>query len=271
MKGIISKPMPKRWYNENAAANSGDPIDEKICVSKKPYFMIYRYPELHSRHNAFQKTANMRALYECGAPLADILNNPDAFDNGAEFRDWYYKYAPTQVSHGTINRICNMCEDYFAQIKENDECDPFDPSILKTGVDYSRHTKSQIDSLYRGYMARLQDIASCGCDDEEKAQRKIILAEEFRKECALVTPSAVELCDIVVDICYAKEKSKQFAWDMCGDQMIANVIRNSGGKVNWPRATTQGDIVYGGKRFKLETMDMREADDDERYYYERSV
>ena len=56
---------------------------------------------------------------------------------------------------------------------------------------------------------------------------------------------------------------------MCGDQIVANVLRNTGGTINWPRATNKGNIIFGGKCFKMETLVVNEVDDNERYYFER--
>lgn len=268
MKGIISKPMPKHWYDAKAAAATGDPIDPCICVDKKPYFMIYRYPELRSKHLAFSKSANMKSWYRFGADLNTVIS--DSVDGSEDFVHWHDKMEVVQSSHGTINRICKVCEDYFDALRTSDKSEPFDYSILKTGVDYSRRTKDQIKILYQDYMLKLQSIATAATEDEVLEEHQI-LRDEFKRECALVCPSEIELCDIIVDLCYCKEKSKQFAWDMCGDQMLINVLRTAGGVIHWPKATIRGDVVYGGRRFKLETMQLTEVNDDERYCYERSV
>lgn len=261
MKGILAKPMPKHWYDETAAAASGDPIDARICASKKPYFMIYRYPELRSRYMAFQKLAGRKhkITYD-----ADINVAPDE-----NFTEWYNKLCPVQYGRGVVNRICATCEEYFAKTSWRDSTERFDPSILKTGVDYSRYAKEQITRLHVEYIERLQELNVISSPDELQL-RKQFLRQDFLEQCVMISPSEIELCDIIVDICYSKEKSKQFAWDMCGEQMVANVLRNSGGDIWWPRATTKGDVTFDGKPFKLEKLTVNEVDNDERYYFERN-
>lgn len=260
MKGIVAKPMPKHWYDEQAATESDDPIDAAICASKKPYFMIYRYPELRSRYVAFQKMANRKHKM--------IYIDTDRDDS--DFLEWYNKFCPVQYGKGVVNRICATCEEYFSKYSWKDSSPPFDPSILKTGVDYSRRSKDQIALLHNEYMERLQTSNTAVSPDELTLQKQF-LRTYFLSQCAAIVPSEIELCDIIVDLTYSKEKSKQFAWDICGEQMVANVLRNTGGKIQWPRATPKGDITFDGKLFKLEELVVNEVDHDERYYFERSV
>lgn len=266
MKGIISKPMPKHWHDAKAAATSGDPIDVKICADKKPYFMTYRYPELRSQYLTFKSVADRKAKLLFGSGLDALLSKEDASSEENTYLEYYHRFTPVQISHGVINRICNVCETYFEDLREAPARSGFDPALLKTGVDYSRATKDAIKHLYLDYMARLQEVAAA--TDDELSAAKLMLLDDFRQECSLVCPSEIELCDIVVDICYSKEKSKQFAWDMCGAQMVTNIVRNTGGGIYWPKPTARGDIVYGGKRFKLEYLQLSEVNEDEGYYFE---
>lgn len=259
MKGIVAKPMPKHWYDEAAAEESDDPIDIAICASKKPYFMIYRYPELRSRFVAFQKLA--------GRKHKMVYDKHIGEDADEDFTDWYNRFCPVQYGRGVVNRICAMCEDYFDKYSWRDNASKFDPSILKTGVDYSRYSKEQIAHLYAEYMSHLQKLMITVTPDELPLQKQF-LQQTFLNQCAAIVPSEIELCDIVVDLTYDKEKSKQFAWDMCGEQIVANILRNTGGAIHWPRAANKGDIVFGGKPFKMESLTVSGVDNDERYYFE---
>lgn len=259
MKGIVAKPMPKHWYDEKAAEETGDIVNEAICASKKPYFMIYRYPELRSRYAAFQKLVERKhkMTYRC-----HMDDNADP-----AFIEWYQRFCPVHYGRGVVNRICETCENYFANYSWRDNAEPFDPNILKTGVDYSRYSKDQIARLYSEYMERLQTLTIMVTPEELNLQKQF-LQQWFLTQCAVIVPSEIELCDIVIDLTYDKEKSKQFAWDMCGDQIVANVLRNTGGTINWPRAANKGNIVFGGKCFKMETLVVNEVDNNERYHFE---
>lgn len=264
MKGVVSLPMPKRWYNEKAAAKSGNPIDLNICASKKPYFMIYRYPEQRARYLAFHEAAQDQCMLLFGVHVENLDNLPRTAEI-ENFCEWYDRLCPVQKSAGVINRICSVCEKYFSNLRVSaDSAQKFDPGLLKSGVTYSSYTKSKVAALYHEYMWTLKQAGAAKMPEDELTDYKQLLADEFVIACAEVCPDENELCDIIIDICYTRECSKQFAWDMCGEIMVRNVLDKTGGVVRYPRAARQGDVVYGGKRFKIEKLEL-EATEDERY------
>lgn len=254
-KGIVAKPMAKHWYNEKAAEESGDPIDAKICASKKPYFMIWRYDDVRNQYNAFRNNAERRCRVEFTMELDDLLSLEQPTPEQQNFVNWFHRLIPVQYGRGVMNRICRMCEQYFAQHPEKPDVNQeFDSSILKSGVDYSWYAKERVENLFREYMAALQSIQDCFLADEERNVRKQILQDEYRALAAAACTNEDELCDILVDVCYSRERSKQFAWDMVGDLMLRNLLRSSNGIVKYPKANKRGQIVYCGKRFSLESV-----------------
>lgn len=56
-----------------------------------------------------------------------------------------------------------------------------------------------------------------------------------------------------MDICYASNKNKSFAWDVAGEQIFSNVVHNSGNKMQFPIKDENGDIEFCGKKFSLYT------------------
>ena len=60
----------------------------------------------------------------------------------------------------------------------------------------------------------------------EMQDARKILKEHFVKKAYDICPNTEELCNIMVDLCYSEKnsgKSKQFAWDIVGEQMIENL------------------------------------------------
>ena len=256
MKGVVSKPMPKHWYNDRAAADSDDPIDAQICASKKPYFMIYRYPEQRAKYLAFHEAAEDQCVLLFGVPIEQLDTLPPSEEVNA-FREWYERLCPVQRARGVMNRICAVCENYFASLRTTQSDAPkFDPAILKSGATYSSYTKNKITTLYHEYMWTLKQAGAAKMPEDELTEYKQMLADEFSFACAEACPDEDELCDIVVDICYSRENSKQFAWDMCGQIIVKNLLARHDGVVQYPRLARQGDIVYGGQRFKLESLEV---------------
>lgn len=254
-KGIVAKPMPKHWYNEKTAAESDDPIDIKICASKKPYFMIWRYPELRSRYNSFMCKAERKCRTELGIDLDELRQAGELTPEQADFKGWFLQMNPVQYGHGVMNRICEMCERYFSKSTiDEDVVVEFDSGILKCGVDYSRRARERVENLYREYMSDLQVLSAKTESDEELSLKRTMLQDEYRAACAAACINEDELCDILIDVCYSRERSKQFAWDMVGDLMVRNLLAKNDGNIFYPRANKRGSIVYCGKRFSMETL-----------------
>ncbi|MBP0064346.1 hypothetical protein JYQ78_14230, partial [Anaerobutyricum hallii] len=67
-----------------------------------------------------------------------------------------------------------------------------------------------------------------------------------------------ELCNIVLDLCYSKSKySKQFAWDICGETFIQNLLRRNNYRISYPTLDNNGDIEYLGMRFSMKEAEIK--------------
>ena len=87
-------------------------------------------------------------------------------------------------------------------------------------------------------------------DEFESAQYQQDMIDSFRRECEIICTNEYELCDIILDICYVKEKTKQFAWDICGNVILKNLLRNNRNIISFPeRVNTDGEFEYCGEQF----------------------
>ena len=61
--------------------------------------------------------------------------------------------------------------------------------------------------------------------------------------------------NVLVDICYADNKSKDLLWELCAEQMIKNLIANGYDKLHFPIKDEDGDITFKGIKFRMEEVD----------------
>jgi len=54
-------------------------------------------------------------------------------------------------------------------------------------------------------------------------------------------------------VCYTTNKNKSFAWEVAGEEIFNNVLKNNGYVLNIPIKDDNGDIEFGGQRFALQT------------------
>ena len=68
-------------------------------------------------------------------------------------------------------------------------------------------------------------------------------------------------------MCYTKSKnSKQFAWDICGETFIKNLLKRNGYKISYPELDENGDIEFDGMRFSMKETEIKvtiDVEDDE--------
>jgi hypothetical protein len=89
--------------------------------------------------------------------------------------------------------------------------------------------------------------------DDETGFDIVHLKDIFIDECIKVCPNMEVLANIVIDLCYTSNKNKTFAWDIAGEQIFNNVLKNNGYIIKYPIKDDNGDIEFCGNRFSLYT------------------
>ena len=255
IKGVISLPMPQSWYMPNEDMNAAE---RRITADKKPYFMIYRYPDLNAEYQAYIKAANSNAIRRFGMDIAALYALDHPSDEIKVFLDFYEKQMPVTMNDCTVNQICRMIEAEFDGRKRKTET-AFDYSILKSGVNYSPQMFKAIQEVYHNYQARVSAFAKEAKEtyiekDDADIQRAD-MRDYFISQCSEICPDDKVLAEIVLDLCYRSNRNKAFAWDVCGAQFVKNLLAKSDGFLTYPKLADNGidgDFEYYGKKYKEE-------------------
>lgn len=261
-KGIIAKPMPREWHDRHSV-NMIEDADTKryylsLVADKKPYFMRIIYPALMKQYNTYIKNTNKNAMREFGMTVDELMDIPEEkrTDRQNDFLRYYRSRMPVSNNDCVMNKICRRFEQEFdGYVGRHNAETEFDYTIMKSGVEYSRSQFNAIAKLYESYNKRLSTyvvFANCERVDEyDTFSRMMEMRAEFEQECARVCPNRFVLCDIVLDICYQKSSTKRFAWEMCGDEIIQNLLSRSGGIISYPALEPNGEVQFGGNRFAV--------------------
>lgn len=230
----------------------------KITAAKKPYFMTYVYPRLKTENNTYLKNNNLgiiRRFNRYGiSSIEDLEKYEDKTDDMIEYLEHYYKRIPVGNNSCVVNRISWIFEEAFNKNVFAPSKTTFDYSILKCGTEYSKDDFKKISVLYKEYTKAIEKLRinnwALNPNKDDFYDSQISLRLLFQKECESICPNEDELCDIVLDICYSKENSKQFAWEMCGEKIIQNLLKLNGNKIHYPQLVlTDGEFTYCGKQF----------------------
>lgn len=267
IKGIVCEPMPKYWYSYRDIKDAPRYFDkhllDRVCAPYKPYFMCYVYPNLRKQYQDFEKNNqrnSRRRFAHYGISSIEELKSKKMKKKEVEE---FLSHSETDRKIGenacTINRICWHFEKAFPHYNGLDKPDhEFDYRILKSGVEYSIKDFNAIQRLYLEYTHESQQymkyLRKNGyiTEDELPKTREDFL-RKFMLKASVACPNEKELCDIVLDLCYQKEGSKQFAWDIAGGQIIQNILEKNDNVMCYPKRGGD-EFEYGGESFEMKTV-----------------
>lgn len=260
-KGIITKPMPESWYKVKKPKDDKDaeltdfytPLEIAIVADKKPYFMKYIYPAEKSKYDTYIRDSNRGSILRYGVDI-EKLKQTEQTDEIKTCLDWYNKRMPLGTNPCTMNKMCWFFESAFADVKQLTSGD-FDYTILKSNTPYTVKEKNDIADIYKSYQTRVADFVKRSkterIDKDDADIAKQLFINDFIAQCAVAVPNILALTDIVLDLCYTSNKSKAFAWEICGNQIIDNLLNSHNRLINIPILDANGDFEVGGETYKM--------------------
>ena len=277
-KGIISKPMPKEWYNYKI--NKIEKKDTKevkrvknfnlsILAEKKPYFFMYIYPKLKYSYKKYIEDSNNKCmlLYNktINEVITEITEDVEDIEKEKAFLNYYKEKLPLGNSKCIMNQICHKVENIFDNNINYDINNKFDVSLLKNLEEYSKKEYKLIKELYTEYRSKIkqymQTIKNSKVNkDEEKSQRNIF-KENFKNRAYEICNNKYKLCNIVLDLCYKNNSNKQFAWDICGDVILEVLLKKHDYKISYPIYDENGDFSFGGYNFIMKEKKLNKEKD----------
>lgn len=265
IKGVVARPVPREWLDAKMfKIKDGDDektihekqVNASIAAEIKPWFFIYRYSQLKSELDKYIKSCKSNCKIRFGKTLDDLYQSKDKTDEEEAFLYNYEKYMPVSRAPGTMNRICWRIEDEFQTTDVLPDVE-FDYSILKTDAKYTQEEYDEVKKLYDEYgrqmllLSKSRKKSETNNEDAESVALQV--KNDFMALSHVACPSDEVLSNIVVDICYMSNKNKSFAWNIVGEQIFKNILKNSGGIITYPVKNDDGDIEFCGKRFSLHT------------------
>lgn len=280
-KGIIAKPMPRYWYEYRLnVIKDGDSeeeikkklLNQRICAEKKPYFFRYNYSSLDQDCKSYEKQHEQTALINFDQHLNDLLIKENKTEKESEFISWYYRKYPLDNSNCLINRICWLFEREFKDIKK--PTTDFDIEIYKTGTPYTSKAYMAILQIYKDYgIARRNVIRLFGQESLNITLNKSFeyietLKELFEMECYSIVSNEETLSNILVDICYSNKNSKHMVWDICGTQIVENMLSRNGHKFHYPARNEDGEFTFMQNAYSVEELTLEDDYSTDELYFE---
>ena len=273
VKNAILKPESKKWYIRSEIMKSDMSDEEKelylsVCSDKRPYFFKYIYPRINKEYSAYVLNTQKKALRLFRKDVTELKNADYSTltDQEKEFLSDYEKYDPVLEYPCVMNRICWAVEEeldgYVTKHKDDFE---FDYTIMKTDEQYTESQYKEVKKVYKQYTTRMEEIAKHAKKERVRQSdvnmQRQILKDEIKMLCLECCSNEEVLCNIILDLCYKKERSKAFAWDICGAQIIRNLLKNNDNMISVPVQDDDGDIEFRGRRYRIERREYIEKED----------
>ena len=265
-KGIKIEPMPKHWTRWTNDLPEDDPDEDKlkfcnsIVADRKPYFFRYLYPRENARYMKYITKANEFTTLTFDKNLDEILNGDEntLTDDERVYRKRYYDYIPLIDYNGRMNKLCHYMENNLKEIKQNSNHTPsYLLDLMRSDIDrqFLDSDVLQMTEYYKRYKKTKQKMKSMSLMEKENAGNDFgQFCKNLKHEILNASDESYEyLTDLAIYICYVlyPSRSKNFVWDIFGNQIIENLKANSTEPIYLPVLDENGKIDYLGKKYSL--------------------
>lgn len=272
-KGIVTIARPSNWFNyrENAPKD-GDTMatlhhkkmNETIAVQHKPYFMTYNYNALRREYNEYMRAVRTKCMMQFRMTLDELLALKEPTDEQEKFVRYYKRLLPVTANGHVVNRISEFIENEFSG-SPSLAPEPFDASVLKSGNgdEAPYYVRKNLTDIYKAYIKLTRELSA----DDDAAE---IVLKNCIHQCDCVCPNKEQQADYIIDELYKSQGSKKFAWLVCGEWIINNMLSSSGGVIRYPVEAKGGEVEfwYQGRPYKMQTYNVWGGDSDYSDSYE---
>ena len=268
-KGIKIEPMPKHWTK--TVKKKPDGIDStvfnfinSIVADRKPYFFRYLYPKENAKYMEYRKKENDYCEEQFFRTLDELLALPDSELSTSELNykyNKYLRYIPLIDHGGRMNKVCHYMEDHLVEIKrlrrKHTSEDVLNLMHSGNNQNFCDEDVALMNEFYLAYKKAKEKFKKSqrnDFDDSNSATNTFnTKVKDIREQISEKISLSVEYqCDLAIYISYElhPSRTKDFCWELFGNQIIKNIECNSSTPALLPVPAKDGDIEYLGKKYK---------------------
>ena len=272
VKGIPS--IWKRWQ-KITDEDTDDTIKEKelfnsILCDKHPYFFIYLYKATRNKYKKWKKDYDTSCRTRWGMSVADLEKFENKDDEQVAFLQRYHKACPVIDNGSAMNLLCH----YMESVKDNIKINIKDRSNMSYINSYKSNAIEEIDSnIYNKIYKVIKELkealrasASSGTNkndfNNEFSNYFNNIYEIYKNKLFFICSNQDIMINCLIDIFYIDFPSynKDILWNLFGDEIFNNVVKNSSKVIDYPVLDENGDILYLGKKYKVEQFNIKGGD-----------
>lgn len=278
-KGIKIEPMPRHWTKKLKSIPNGESqyrfdFCNNIVADRKPYFFRYLYPKENEKYLKYLEKEDDYCKAHFSKPIKKILSmKPQELSDNERIylENKFYRYMPLIDNNGRMNKICHYMEKNLQEIKrkrrektpyhliELMHCNP-NRKFKECDVDY-------MNECYIRYKNEKEEFRNMHLADFGESTSAINNFSQFtshlRQEIIdKLNHDIMYICDLALYVSYElySSRTKDFCWDLFGNQIIANLKKNSNCLAKVPVLDNEnGTISYLGKNYKLSEVNINDS------------
>ena len=263
-KGAIVKEMPDYWKHLKKDGDYTD-LQQAIVCDKKAYMFMYVYPKEKEIYNTILKAYEKNARRNEQIEFRDLI-----VSNSAKAQQWkadFYRDINLTDYGCTVNHIAHYFEQEIGDFKSSVAKKEFDYNILKSGIEYTKAHYNAIEKIYKEFSIKEQNFMRISrnskMEKDDVLNERQNMIDDFSEKCDKICRRE-ELTNIMLDMVYKQANiSKNFAWVICGDQIIANLLQANNCTYYTPIQSDCGDFEYNGNTFEMKKGEWKNETDDD--------
>lgn len=268
-KGIKIEPMPKHWTRRTKKIPNGVSKEEydfcnSIVADRKPYFFRYLYPKENAKYLEYIKRENDYCESQFFRTLDELLSLPDEELSVSELDYKYNKYLtyiPLIDYNGRMNKVCHYMEEHLSEISRlRRQKTPDNVLALMYSGKNNNFNDEDVELMNQAYLEfkkakeRFKKSKRNDFDDSNSATNTMgNIIKEIKLDMSEKISKSVEYqCDLAIYISYElhPSRTKDFCWELFGNQIIRNIKQNSSTPAVIPVPSETGSIYYLGRRYE---------------------
>lgn len=243
-KGIKTDPFPQHWVDRRKCEDSY--FNMSLVIKKKPYFQKYIYPKLMQECKKFEE--NMENYSYTIFGISSKENKDEQFLKIKNDLNPVLDYPSVMI------RLCHYLEEKIPEIKINSKKivqDIVDDILIDYDYEIKFEYEEFVKSILKEYKQFRHDKRKNEDEEETVKNNFYFYCKNLRKKLIEKIGNEKDMANIVVYVAYSKssQEDKDFAWNVCGNDILKNVIKNRQEEIYIPIEDENGELEYLGKKY----------------------
>ena len=231
-------------------------------VTKRPYFMRYLYNDYNKKYQKHVENFNVYCVSKYGYDINELKNCKYQTEETLKSLNDFESLSPLIDNDSTMNLLCHYMEEKIQEIKTCRKNKFSDYELMLSHKNENSNLLEHIESIIPYYNRFLQ-IRTKDVVEQEETDYAVYGIDINSLKTSMfnnISSNENELCDICVLLVYSIHPNykKDFAWDLFGDIIIKNIIKNTDGIAYMPVKDNNGNIEYLYSKYRFIELDLKE-------------